>query len=188
MIYHYDGLFKHFVWYFCLVIFLIFDLLSRYVSLTALGSQCWHFHSVISPPLSVRRNLQIFKVLRRTAPQVFTRQVIYDGKKNLFATYELPLGDTGSEKVRLPQINCDIHLLMNYLKFILYLEDVKPTKSDRPPRPYEVVLTKVQEINLECVFFPSLGPFKYEHNPLDLSTASSISNSRKITKFLQELW
>jgi hypothetical protein len=43
--------------------------------------------------------MQVFKALTNAHPQVFTRPVIYDSKKNLFATYELPLGDTDSEEV-----------------------------------------------------------------------------------------
>ncbi|KAF9464018.1 argonaute-like protein [Collybia nuda] len=135
MIYHYDGQFGLFG-------AILYSIDSFDTSF---------FIVVITPPLSVRRNLQIFKILRKSAPQVFIRQVIYDGKKNLFATYQLPLGNTDSEK------------------FVLFFEDDKPTKSDRPPRPYEVILTKVQEINLE-----SLHRFVHQEQPQDNKVLAGI--------------
>jgi len=42
----------------------------------------------------------IAKLQNEVAPKVFTPRAVYDGRKNLFAPRELPLGDTGSKEVR----------------------------------------------------------------------------------------
>lgn len=58
---------------------------------------------VISPSektLPARLNLELIDHLQRIdAPDVFTPPAAYDGRKNMFAPRELPLGPNGSQEV-----------------------------------------------------------------------------------------
>lgn len=55
----------------------------------------------ITPPtLPVRMNMVLIKQLQaEVAKNVFTPPVPYDGRKNMYASRELPLGPTGSSQV-----------------------------------------------------------------------------------------
>lgn len=45
-------------------------------------------------------NMDLIKQLQTVvAPEVFTPPAVYDGRKNMFAARELPLGPTGSHEV-----------------------------------------------------------------------------------------
>lgn len=61
---------------------------------------------VISPSektLPARLNLELVDHLQKIdAPDVFTPPAAYDGRKNMFAPRELPLGPSGSQEV------CDV--------------------------------------------------------------------------------
>jgi len=49
----------------------------------------------------LRFNMELIARLQnQVAPEVFTPRAVYDGRKNLFAPRELPLGNTGSKEVR----------------------------------------------------------------------------------------
>lgn len=55
---------------------------------------------MILPTLSASPlRLKLIDALRGATPGVFTRRVVYDGKQNLFAPYELALGDSNSAEV-----------------------------------------------------------------------------------------
>jgi eukaryotic translation initiation factor 2C len=51
--------------------------------------------------LPARLNMQLVQQLQDVvAPDVFTPPAVYDGRKNIFACRELPLGPTHSKEVR----------------------------------------------------------------------------------------
>jgi eukaryotic translation initiation factor 2C len=62
-----------------------------------------NFFSVISAGekiLPARLNMDLIKTLQTVVePKIFTPRAVYDGRKNLFAGRELPLGSTSSREV-----------------------------------------------------------------------------------------
>ncbi|KAG6899902.1 hypothetical protein C0993_005481, partial [Termitomyces sp. T159_Od127] len=89
------------------------------------------------------KNLQ-----EQVAPQIFTAKTVFDGRKNLFAPYELALGSSNSRQV-------GSWVLVLCPQFILRKFDVilvpQTKSSDRPPKVYKIKLTKVNEINPEVL-------------------------------------
>ncbi|KAK0206676.1 argonaute-like protein [Desarmillaria ectypa] len=95
-----------------------------------------HHYDVIMPSektLPARLNMELIRALQTTtAPAIFTPRAVYDGRKNLFAARELPFNGA------------------NYMEFSVTLP---PTDaSTTAPKAYKIRLTKVAEINPECVF------------------------------------
>ncbi|KAK7458844.1 hypothetical protein VKT23_009853 [Stygiomarasmius scandens] len=94
-------------------------------------------YDVISPEqaLPQKMNMEIIHELQtNVAPDVFTPPAVYDGRKNMFAIRELPLGPNGSQ-----EFNVTLHGT-----------SVNPA-SGRPPKTYKVKLTKVASINPEVL-------------------------------------
>ncbi|KAG6896605.1 hypothetical protein C0992_007128 [Termitomyces sp. T32_za158] len=83
------------------------------------------------------------------APQIFTSKTVFDGRKNLFAPYELALGTTNSRQVG-SHVLVFLCLQITLRKFDVILAS-QTTSSDRPPKVYKVKITKVNEINPEVL-------------------------------------
>ncbi|KAF9035930.1 argonaute-like protein [Panaeolus papilionaceus] len=82
--------------------------------------------------LPPRVNLQLWVTLmEKTAPQVFAQgKIPFDGRKNAYATYELPLGPTNSGTFQIP---------------------ITPAKAGKAPRLRTIKITRVAEINTELL-------------------------------------
>ncbi|THU93245.1 argonaute-like protein [Dendrothele bispora CBS 962.96] len=97
-----------------------------------------HYDVVISPieqALPQRMNMEIIDALQSVvAPDIFTPPAVYDGRKNMFATRELPLGPNASQE----------------FSVTLHGTSASPA-SGRPPKTYKVKLTKVASINPEVL-------------------------------------
>ncbi|KAF8958525.1 argonaute-like protein [Flammula alnicola] len=91
----------------------------------------YHYDDIVPDKLPARLNMVLFDRLQNVvATQVFSAPAIYDGRKNAFTTYRLPLGPDSAQ-------------------FDVTLERDGP--SDRPPKIYKIKLTKVAEINMEVL-------------------------------------
>jgi len=117
------------------------EVLSNFFAMAAPESNIHHYDVVISPSektLPARLNLELIDHLQKIdAPDVFTPPAVYDGRKNMFAPRELPLGPNGSQE------------------FNVCLSDETTrgspgeNTSGRGPRVYKIRLTKVATINPE---------------------------------------
>ncbi|TFK69578.1 argonaute-like protein [Pluteus cervinus] len=88
-----------------------------------------HHYDVIEPDVARRIKVLLVRQLQdAVAPEVFSPKVAYDGEKNIFAARELSIG-SGRFDVSLPN----------------------PRASSRPPKVYQIRLTKVQTINPELL-------------------------------------
>ena len=78
------------------------------------------FLLVIDPErFPARLNMELFKALQEiVAPTVFTAPASYDGRKNVFSMYQLPLGPTDSREVRVP--TCTEHYFFPHLQCPAY--------------------------------------------------------------------
>ncbi|KAH0839868.1 argonaute-like protein [Lanmaoa asiatica] len=125
-----------------------------------------HHYDVISPSektLPARLNLELIDHLQKIdAPDVFTPPAVYDGRKNMFAPRELPLGPNGSQE------------------FNVSLSDETTrgspgeNTSGRGPRVYKVKLTKVATINPEVLQRFVLGQQSHDNNVLTALTALNV--------------
>jgi len=107
--------------------------------------------------LPVRLNMDLVShMMRVEAVDIFTPPAVYDGRKNLFAPRELPLGPSGSQEVRFfskPKNN--FHFNAYTSKFNVSLSDDANRGSPgentagRGPKVYKIRLTKVATINPE---------------------------------------
>ncbi|KAG6902071.1 hypothetical protein C0995_004769 [Termitomyces sp. Mi166 len=97
---------------------------QRDVTLTSLD-----FSSDLHPRI---RRLLLKKLEKEVAPNIFKIKTVFDGRKNLFASYELELGASKSRQF-------DVVLAP------------RTTESDRPPKVYKVKITKVNQINPEVL-------------------------------------
>ncbi|KAF8165769.1 argonaute-like protein [Crassisporium funariophilum] len=92
---------------------------------------------IINPDkLPARVNMELFNVLQTSvATQVFSGPAAYDGRKNAFSMYKLPLGPTDSGQ------------------FDVTLRQTGPPApaGSRPPKIYKIKLTMVAEINTEIL-------------------------------------
>lgn len=96
----------------------------------------YHYDVVVaSEKLPARVNMLLFDRLQKVVkPDVFTRSAVYDGRKNAFTTYRLPLG---------PNDSAEFNVTME--------RQGPPSQSSRPPKVYPIKLTKVAEINTEIL-------------------------------------
>jgi eukaryotic translation initiation factor 2C len=96
----------------------------------------FHYDVAIDPDtLPARVNMELFKSLQEdVAASIFSAPASYDGRKNVFSMYKLPLGPTDSQEfnVALPRKG-------------------PPAPGARPPKVYKMKLTKVAEINTELL-------------------------------------
>ncbi|KAF8812506.1 argonaute-like protein [Phlegmacium glaucopus] len=116
-----------------------------------------HHYDVVIPPaekqLPIRVNMEIIKQLQLfTAPEIFTPRAVYDGRKNLFAIRQLPFGPSNSHEFEVP------------------LSDA----SGRPPKTYEVKITKVAEINPEVLRRFISGEQSHDNSVLTAITALNV--------------
>jgi len=97
----------------------------------------YHYDVAIDPEkLPARLNMELFKSLQENvAPTIFTAPASYDGRKNVFSMYKLPLGPTDSKEfnVSLPR------------------QGPPPAPGGRPPKIYKMKLTIAAEINTELL-------------------------------------
>ncbi|KAI6105779.1 argonaute-like protein [Pisolithus sp. B1] len=125
-----------------------------------------HHYDVISPSektLPARLNMELVNHLMRVeAADVFTRPAVYDGRKNMFAPRELPLGPNGSQE------------------FNVSLSDDANRGSPgentggRGPRVYKIRLTKVATINPEVLQRFILGQQSHDNTVLTALTALNV--------------
>ncbi|KAF5387029.1 hypothetical protein D9615_002113 [Tricholomella constricta] len=116
-----------------------------------------HYDIAIDPSnLATRLNTILIKKLQmEVAPDVFTPSAVYDGRKNMFAARELPLGPTNSRE------------------FDVTLAPAGTTVSERPPKIYKVKVTKVNEINPEVLTQFVQG--RYSHDNMVLTAIMSLN-------------
>ncbi|KAG6909899.1 hypothetical protein DXG01_014713 [Tephrocybe rancida] len=113
-------------------------------------------YDAFSSNLHPRINRLLIKTLEKeVAPDIFTRKTVFDGRKNLFASYELALGRTDSRR------------------FDLTLSPQGAT-SDRPPKIYSVTLTKVNEINPELLDGFVHGQYSHDEKVLTAIMALNV--------------
>ncbi|PPQ73788.1 hypothetical protein CVT24_007534, partial [Panaeolus cyanescens] len=91
-----------------------------------------HYDAIEDDKLPPRVNMRVWTTLMEDiAPDVFKNgKIPFDGKKNAYATYDLPLGPTNSASFQIP---------------------FAPTKAGKAPKIRHVKVTKVSEINAEFV-------------------------------------
>lgn len=88
---------------------------------------------IIPSTLPVRMNMLLIKQLQaEVARNVFTPPVPYDGRKNMYASRELPLGPNGSSQF-------DVSVFAS------------ASAGGRPPKVYQIKVTKVAVINPEIL-------------------------------------
>ncbi|KAN0097521.1 Piwi domain containing protein [Tylopilus felleus] len=139
--------------------------LANFFSMASPDSHIHHY-DVISPSektLPARLNLELIDHLQKIdAPEVFTPPAAYDGRKNMFAPRELPLGDSGSQE------------------FNVCLSDETnrgspgENTSGRGPRVYKVKLTKVATINPEVLHRFVQGQQSHDNTVLTALTALNV--------------
>ncbi|KIJ70038.1 hypothetical protein HYDPIDRAFT_35479 [Hydnomerulius pinastri MD-312] len=125
-----------------------------------------HHYDVILPAdktLPARLNMDLIDHLQKIdALDVFTPPAVYDGKKNMFAPRELPLGPAGTQE------------------FNVSLSDETTrgspgeNTSGRGPRVYKIRLTKVATINPEVLQRFILGQQSHDNNVLTALTALNV--------------
>lgn len=104
---------------------------------------------VISVGLRAAFNLQLIKHLQTvTAPEIFNPLAVYDGRKNMYASHELDLGETGSREVAfLLFYYLTLYSTLNSTQFDVIPDPIVP--GGRPPKVFKIRITKVAEINTE---------------------------------------
>jgi len=117
-----------------------------------------HYDIAITPSnLHPRINTLLIKKLQHeVAANVFTPRAVYDGKKNMFAPRELPLGPTHSRE------------------FDVTLAPAGATRSERPPKIYKVKVTKVNEINPEVLNRFVKGEYSHDNEVLTAIMALNV--------------
>lgn len=93
-----------------------------------------YYLSAIDPEkLPARLNMELFKSLQENvAPTIFTAPASYDGRKNVFSMYKLPLGPTDSKEVRVP--TCTNYILP-HLHTTFYSTSLMYPSLAKGPRP-----------------------------------------------------
>ncbi|TFK64153.1 argonaute-like protein [Pluteus cervinus] len=116
-----------------------------------------HYDVVVTPDnLPSQRNMEIMKELQAVvAPQIFTPPVAYDGRKNVFASRKLTLGDNDTAEFN--------------VSF-----STGRTQSARPPKVYKVRLTLVAEINPEVLRRFVQGTQSHDNTVLTAITAMNV--------------
>ncbi|KAF8138405.1 argonaute-like protein [Boletus edulis] len=142
------------------------NVLTNFFSMASPESNIHHYDVVISPSektLPARLNLELVDHLQKIdAPDVFTPPAAYDGRKNMFAPRELPLGPNGSQE------------------FNVCLSDETTrgspgeNTSGRGPRVYKIKLTKVATINPEVLHRFVQGQQSHDNTVLTALTALNV--------------
>ncbi|KAJ7932831.1 argonaute-like protein [Mycena leptocephala] len=104
-------------------------------SATIPDGSIYHYDVISSEKnMPVAMNMRLIKALQdNIAPTIFAdTRVVFDGRKNLFAPFELNLGGDSRE-------------------FDVSLPSQTNTNTDRPPKIYKIRLTKVAKINTEIL-------------------------------------
>ncbi|KAG5651697.1 hypothetical protein H0H81_007756 [Sphagnurus paluster] len=110
-----------------------------------------HYDTITPSNLPVRMNFMLIKKLQHeVAANIFTPAAVYDGRKNMFSTRNLALGNTNSREV------CIFHISVQsanpvHWKFDVTLSPPGRPAGDRPPKVYKIKVTKVNEINPEVL-------------------------------------
>ncbi|PCH41081.1 Piwi-domain-containing protein [Wolfiporia cocos MD-104 SS10] len=124
-----------------------------------------HYDGVIHPDekkLPARLNMQIINRLQTViAPQVFTPRAVYDGRKNMFASQELPFGNSGDFDVTLSDPPSPG-------------QTATAEGTDRPPKVYKVRLTHVAQINPELLHRFLQGQQSHSNEILTAITALNV--------------
>ncbi|KIK94706.1 hypothetical protein PAXRUDRAFT_827744 [Paxillus rubicundulus Ve08.2h10] len=125
-----------------------------------------HHYDVILPSektLPARLNMELIEHLQKIdAPDVFTPPAVYDGRKNMFAPRQLPLGPNGSQE------------------FNVCLSDATTrgspgdNTSGRGPKVYKIRLTKVATINPEVLQRFIMGKQSHDNSVLTALTALNV--------------
>ncbi|KAF9472086.1 argonaute-like protein [Pholiota conissans] len=94
-----------------------------------------HYDDLVVEPdnLSAKRKLVLFDILQTQQPNIFTPKIAYDGQAMAYATRILDLGEE------------------NARKFSVSFPRTGDGKATRPPRVYNVTVTKVATINTEVL-------------------------------------
>ncbi|KAF5348341.1 hypothetical protein D9758_010939 [Tetrapyrgos nigripes] len=116
---------------------------------------------LISPSeqtLPQRMNMEIIHAMQTiVAPDVFTPLAVYDGRKNMFAARELPLGPTASAE------------------FIVSLNGTSANPATgRPPKSYKVKIKKVNTLNPEVLQRFVQGDQSHDNDVLTAITALNV--------------
>ncbi|KAF9247291.1 argonaute-like protein [Melanogaster broomeanus] len=125
-----------------------------------------HHYDVISPSektLPARLNMDLIEHMQKIdAPDVFTPPAVYDGRKNMFAPRELPLGPNGTQEFNVS----------------LSDETTRGSPGDntsgRGPRVYKIRLTKVATINPEVLQRFIMGQQSHDNSVLTALTALNV--------------
>lgn len=129
---------------------------------TISNSLIWHYDVAMVPPernLPQRVTMDLIKQLQKAfASDIFQSPVVYDGKKNIYSTRELPLGPTGSREfdVSLPE------------------RSDTETPSHHKPQVYRIRLNKVAVINPELLQGYIKGRQSYDPAVLTASQALNV--------------
>jgi eukaryotic translation initiation factor 2C len=142
------------------------NVLTNFFAMTSPESNIHHYDVVILPSektLPARLNMELIDHLQKIdAPDVFTPPAAYDGRKNMFAPRELPLGPSGSQE------------------FNVCLSDETTrgspgeNTSGRGPRVYKIRLTKVATINPEVLHRFVQGQQSHDNTVLTALTALNV--------------
>ncbi|TBU42174.1 argonaute-like protein [Dichomitus squalens] len=127
----------------------------------------YHYDGAISPsekPLPARLNMEIVKRLQYDiAPEIFTPRAVYDGRKNMFTSHELPFPDGAQE-------------------FSFTLTDRASSgeatgggEGRRGPKIYNVRLTHVATINPEVLARFLQGRQSHDNAVLTATTALNVA-------------
>ncbi|KNZ77926.1 Protein argonaute-2 [Termitomyces sp. J132] len=101
------------------------------------------------------RRLLLKKLEEDVAPNIFRIKTVFDGRKNLFASYELDLGASNSRQF-------DVILVP------------RTASSERPPKVYKVKITKVNEINPEVLHAYVNGRYSIDEEVLTAIMALNV--------------
>ncbi|KAH7887674.1 argonaute-like protein [Phlebopus sp. FC_14] len=123
-------------------------------------------NSMIAPSektLPARLNLDLIEHLQKIdAPDVFTPPAVYDGRKNLFAPRELPLGPNDSQEFSVSLSNDATR------------GSPEENTAGRGPRIYKIRLTKVATINPEVLQRFIMGQQSHDNSVLTALTALNV--------------
>ncbi|EIW82123.1 argonaute-like protein [Coniophora puteana RWD-64-598 SS2] len=125
-----------------------------------------HHYDVITPSektLPARLNMDLVEHLQTVhAPEVFTPRAVYDGRKNMFAPRELPLGQEGSREFSVSLTGGTTH------------GSSSEAPTGRGPKVYKIRLTKVNTINPEVLERFIAGQQSHDNTVLTALTALNV--------------
>ncbi|KAF8179654.1 argonaute-like protein [Pholiota molesta] len=123
--------------------------------LTVEENNITHYDVIDPDTLSSRRKLALFDILQDQQPNIFTPKIAYDGQKMAYATRLLDLGEANARKV---------YTCLDISRHNFPRTGGAGGNATRPPRVFNITLTKVDTINTEILRLFTSGKQSWDEN------------------------